>query len=89
MIAKILGRNWRIERTRVAGHWGTCDTPTTNGKAITLDPALKGEKLLEYAIHEALHAANWSLDEEFVETYAKDAARLATRLGFRQAEERI
>lgn len=84
MIATISGKRWRVIRKRQAHAWGTCDRPTTPDKAIVIDPHIRGEKLLEVILHESLHAAGWHIDEEFIAEYARDAARLATRMGFVQ-----
>ena len=44
---------------------------------------LKTRVGLETAIHEALHACNWSASEDKVESTARDLARFLYRLGFR------
>jgi hypothetical protein len=46
---------------------------------------LRGEERLEVILHELIHAADWRLDESFVEPFAADAAAALVRLGYREA----
>lgn len=85
MKAKILGRLWEVRFVPFLGSArGTCDPPDQRSKAIRISRGLKGEELLEVIIHEAMHAADWSKDEEFVDQFGKDLARLLTRLGYKR-----
>ena len=90
MRVTILGKHWEFVIEPVPGtSLGLCDPPDKPHKKITVDP--KAEKkdalLMEVVLHEALHAACWSLDEDYVDEYARDAARLLAKLGFRRIKE--
>jgi hypothetical protein len=63
---------------------GYCENPKAVGKRIVLRSSLRKdpERLLCVIFHEILHASGWHLDEEFVDRYAEDAARIVTKLGF-------
>lgn len=81
---KILGRWWKLRLTpHMRDHRGKCDPPYASGKTILIDSRLRGQELLEVLIHEMTHAANWHLDEEFVEQFGKDVARALWRIGYR------
>jgi len=80
------GKRWVIKRKSIKKRTkfaGTCERPTTPNKTIVLDKDLKEDALLETAIHEALHACLWDLDEETVEDVGRDIARFLRRLNFR------
>ena len=64
---------------------GECDSPDTNGKQIRIATDLKKQDELEVIIHELLHAADWSKDEEWVEVIADDIARVLWKLGWRDS----
>jgi hypothetical protein len=89
MHVKILGKRWRLQFVAMKKQRGDCDRPDTPRKRIRINTSIVNddEQLLEVAIHEMLHAANWNLDEEFVFDYAKDAARVLYKLGFRRHEQ--
>jgi hypothetical protein len=82
----ICWRRWRIlfvPRDELDGDDGDCDDPTVRGRTIRIADDLAGEELLETLLHECAHAAGWILDErDFVEPFARDVARLLSRLGF-------
>jgi hypothetical protein len=84
MYVTIGGKKYRLTWARMKADDGTCDPPTQRGKRITIDPRVRRDsrKYMETVLHELLHAAVWSLDEEYVRTYAHDAARILHRLGF-------
>lgn len=90
----IFGRRYRVHfpRLRLASRDGSrtvgrCDPPEQPNKAIELDSRLRGRELLEVAIHEALHAADFhKLDESWVERVAHDIAVMLWR---RELRERI
>ena len=85
-------KRWRFSRKydlgrSAEGHpvLGKCDPPDQPNKGIRVLATLKGEKELDTIIHEALHAAAWTvLDEGFVDQTAEDLARLLWRLGYRK-----
>jgi len=89
MHISVIGKRWKV----VFGHvkpdsLGLCDPYDQPRKQITISTKLaksgKDLMLMETALHEILHAACWSLDEEYVEGYAHAAARALYRLGFRR-----
>jgi hypothetical protein len=76
---------WRLVFTDLPeeGTDGMCQHPGSRDKRILLDRSLKksNKDLLETILHEGLHAACWSLDEEYVERYAADMARILSEIG--------
>ena len=78
------GKRWRL---MYSGHIGNdkdgyCTPPNEPGRTIAIRSTLTGQNRLEVELHEMIHAAMWSLDEEFVEQMAKDLARNLTRIGY-------
>jgi len=65
---------------------GNCDTDDCLWLIIERD--LSKRVGLETAIHEALHACDWSAKENKVEVTAKDIARFLWRLGYRLGENK-
>lgn len=61
---------------------GDCDSPDTPNKEIRIQAGLKGRLKLEALLHEMLHAADWSKDEEWIHYTAADIARELTKLGY-------
>jgi hypothetical protein len=85
---RILGRTWELRFCKLRKRWGTCSDPAHSPRVIQLDDRLKGKKLIEISVHEALHAAQWHIDEEFVRRFAKDIANmLHDELQFRREGE--
>jgi hypothetical protein len=66
---------------------GECDGPHIENREIRILERLKGIKRLEILLHECLHAAFWDLDEEVVETVAKDIAVALWLLDYRETED--
>jgi hypothetical protein len=58
------------------GFKGTCDALFAPSKRIHVRGDLRGEIFLDTLIHELTHAANPTLDEDFVNRFATDAARV-------------
>lgn len=79
----ILGKRWRLSFVPRLGQQarGDCQHPATPSKTIRIQSGLRGSELAEVVLHELLHAANWHLDEEFVETFCHDATRALKRMG--------
>ena len=75
------GRRWRIEFAKVRGQLGSCEGPRDADKTIYLDPRLKGNELVETAVHESIHALMWELDEQVFTEMAHDITRFLHRLG--------
>ena len=63
---------------------GETEPPGRKGKTIRLRKGMADDDLLETAIHEAIHACLWTVDEDTVGDMALDIARFLTRLGFRK-----
>ena len=85
MYVTVRGKRWRLKFGRLkptADYHGICDAPSTPAKTITVNSRLRGEKRLEVLIHELLHAGHWDWDEEAVEEFARDLARVLVRLGY-------
>lgn len=73
-----------VNRREMPTNDGEClIPPAARCKTIRVYNKLTGERLLEVIIHEFLHAADWSKDEEWVERVAADLARFLWRLGYR------
>ena len=87
MIVSILGKRWKLSFRPLRDCRGICDAPTAPRKAIRIDTRLKDEERLEVIIHECLHAADWTKDEEFIEAEARDIAKILWRLGYRKQGE--
>lgn len=83
----ILNRRWRLVRRHTGpvadGH---CDPPTAPHKTISVHSGLRGERELEVLIHEMMHAADWSKDEDWVRDLAQDLAGVLWRLGYRKTK---
>lgn len=81
----INGKRWRLVYDGRIGNDkdGYCTPPDEPGRTIAVRSTLKGQRRLEVEIHEMLHAAMWSLDEECVRTVAHDLAKVLWRLGYR------
>lgn len=62
---------------------GKCDAPDSFAKKIFIGPNLDERDLLETAVHESIHACFFNLDEQSVETAARDTAKLLWRMGWR------
>lgn len=92
----MVGRRYRIrwvpnltgashhENDRVIG---TTDEPKKKGKEVLIQMGLSPFEEMESIIHEALHAGNWHLSEEWVSEAAEDITRLLRRCGFRRQDE--
>ena len=64
---------------------GNCDTDDKYWMIVERD--LNKRVGLETAIHEALHAYNWSASEEKVSQTARDISRLLWKIGFRRQDK--
>ena len=77
----IAKKRWRLLFRDLKEEWGFCNPPDHPGKSIVIHSGITDpEKLVEVVIHEALHCSDWTKDEEWVETVARDIARVLTRL---------
>lgn len=90
MRVKILNRFWNLRFVPNLGTrngdriYGDCSPPTDKNKEIRIWQGAKGEEELDTIIHECLHASGWILDEEFVNDFANDCARILWKLGYRK-----
>ena len=87
--ATFLGKTWRVIFSRRKSEYGKIESPTKKGKRIILPPphTVTPEEELCTAIHEALHACMWWLDEEYVDDISRCLARFLWRLGYRKEDE--
>ena len=86
MRIQVQGKYWNLKFVRINSEKqiGHCDSPELPNRTIKIDNRLKGEEKLEVIVHELLHAAGWHIDEEFVEQFGIDVARVLWRLGYRE-----
>jgi hypothetical protein len=80
---------WRYARLRGgADGYAFVRTPKTphTRERILIDDRLVGRKRLEIEIHEFLHAANPTHDEEHVTQQGRDLSRILWALGYRLKE---
>ena len=71
---RVLGKSWNVIFQHMPDDDGICDPPEKKGKKIKLRPALRGQVLVEAALHETHHAADWSKDEDWVEEVSRQQA---------------
>ena len=86
MFCRILGKRWNLRFTPLKINRGECDAPATPRKQIRIDSRLQDQEQLEVILHELMHAANWSLDEDHITATGKDFAAILWRLGYRKTE---
>ena len=89
---KINGVRWLWRYARLRGNaegWAFVKTPKTPHtiERILIDERAKGKRRLEVEIHEFIHAANPTIDEEHVDQQGKDLSRILWALGYRLKEE--
>ena len=66
---------------------GWCDQYACNVRAIQLLVPLNTQKGLITALHEMLHASNWTKSEQDVDRVSTEIGRLLWRLGYRCSGE--
>ena len=77
---KLKGKMWTISRRRSPQRdtkWGEVDFER---RVVYIDPSLRTKKLAEYTCHELCHVHFPSLDEDAVEQFAREFARVYHRL---------
>lgn len=90
MIVTILGKRWKLRFCQMPSlegekpDHGECDHPEKRAKQIRINSSLADRLQLEAILHESLHAADWSKDEEWVEETALDLSVILWRLGYRR-----
>ena len=86
----ILGKTWTLRIVPNLGkdRWADTDSPEITNRQIRVRPHPKGGvRELDTYIHEFLHCADWSKDEEWVKTTAKDIANALWKLGYRRIKK--
>jgi len=90
MRVKILSKCWTFMRVKGLkkreGAYGQIDHPDKKGKVLKVDDSLRNRLELEIIIHEFLHGADWSKDEEWIEEASFDLSSFLWRLGYRKCE---
>ena len=66
---------------------GYCESPDKKNKEIVIKENLPPKEELDTILHELLHAADWSKDEEWVEQNMSEIAKILWRLGWRKPEQ--
>ena len=66
---------------------GYCESPDKKNKEIVIKEDLPPKEELDTTLHELLHAADWSKDEEWVDQVGTDIAKILWRLGWRKREQ--
>lgn len=80
------GKRFAFKRVRLHTIAGDCTDPDEPHRMIRVDSKLKGEAELDTILHELLHAADWSKDEDWIGDRATEIARVLWRLGYRKGE---
>ena len=90
MRVKILSKCWTFIRVKdlytEGGAYGQIEHPGKKGKTLKVDDSLTNRHELEIIIHEFLHGADWSKDEEWIVETSEDLSRFLWRLGYRKCE---
>jgi hypothetical protein len=84
----INGKRWRLVYTTQGSRDGQCDHPEVSGKKIVIHHRRDKSRMLDTLIHECLHAAGWDMSEEWVDTTARDIARILWDQGWRPTEDK-
>ena len=88
---RIMNRSWQLVFVHPGDfegqtQYGECDEPTAKNKKIKINQHIDGELLLDTLIHEMTHAAFPIIDEDCVEQFATDVARVLAELGYGRSE---
>ena len=85
MRVRIGNKYWNLIFTKLdETTGGECDSPDTVNKQIRISNDIPDEEELDIVIHEFLHAADWSKDEEWVEQIAYDLSHILLKLGWKK-----
>ena len=85
MRVKIGNKYWNLIFTKLDETTGwECYSPDTVNKQIRISNDIPDEEELDIVIHEFLHAADWSKDEEWVEQIAYDLSHILLKLGWKK-----
>lgn len=86
----ILGKRWKlklVDGRKMPTSLGECEPPDSPRKEIRVRKNLRGLEMLDTCIHEMLHAADWTKDEDdWIAPVATDIAKALWKLGFRRSE---
>lgn len=76
---------WKKPTKSMAGFdaWGLCDDPESSDKTILISPNLEEFDFLTTCIDEAIHACNFSLDNDHVDKMSSSISSFLWRIGFR------
>ncbi len=89
MQVTILGKHWRLrllpKNTR-RNHYGRCEHPGNGSKTIVVETGHDDRTELATLLHEFMHAGLWALDEEPVDQWSEDVAKILHKLGWRKSE---
>ena len=79
---------WRKPTKQMAGGdaWGLCDDNAAPEKTIHISPSLNEYDFLTVCLDEAIHACNFSLDNDHVGEMSTSIGNFLWRLGFRLQE---
>ncbi len=84
------GKKYKVEfrNRKVIRTIGECDSPDTRGRKILLyTKGVSKKTLLEFALHEGMHAFDYSMEHKIVYKLSKDLANLLWGLGYRPIEK--
>lgn len=88
-IFSVCGKRYRIRyvaKDKRRPNLGSCDNPNRIHKEIVIERGQTSEGELDTLLHELLHAGSWILSEDHVDRWARDVARVLTRLGYSRKE---
>lgn len=77
------GRKYTIIAEKLDGYCDQFDLTAENARTLIILPDLNTRKGLITAIHEALHAEDWTVTEEPIERVSKEIGDFLWRLGYR------
>lgn len=89
-VLRVYGATAPVSFRRVKGMgkaFGFVRRVNTGKFKIYIDPELRGQIKLDALIHESLHAADWTKEEEWVNDTAAGIAKLLWDLGYRCEKE--
>jgi hypothetical protein len=80
---------WKKPSAQQAGGdaWGLCDDNGAPEKTMHISPSLNEYDFLGTCLDEAIHACNFSLDNQHVDEMASSIGAFLWRIGFRMKEE--
>lgn len=78
-------RKGRIRVARLRKNHAECDLPKDTGVSeIRIGTQLRGQKELRFLLHELLHFADYSKDEDWVDDVSRAMAGVLWRWGYRK-----